>query len=154
MGDDPPEDQSSIEDEPAAPAAANAAPPDLMALPLPPIHWPEEYQEPEPPVRCPKHAGQEGWVPEPCPPCGAAEKVHKAWEAKREQWRKQRSAAVQAWIAACDQCDEAGWLMDDPDDSLPAVKCPHAPNVMAWPQLHPNWRQEDPAAATHHRRAS
>lgn len=146
MGDDPPEDLSRVAEEPASSAAANAAPPDLMALPLPPIHWPAGYPEPEPPRRCPKHADHEGWVQEPCPPCGDADRAHKAWEATRAAWRKERAHAIQAWIATCDQCDEAGWLMDDPEDKLPAVKCLHAPNAMAWSKLHPNWRQEGPAA--------
>ncbi|WP_139830698.1 hypothetical protein [Mycobacterium paraense] len=154
MSDEPPEDQSSVDAKRTTPAAANAAPPDLAALPLPPIHWPEEYPDPEPTERCPEHAAwdtaREGRVPS-CPRCGDARKAHEAWEAKRAQWRKQRCTAVQAWIAACDQCDETGWLMDDPEDKLPAVKCQHAPNVMVWSKLHPNWRQEGPAAAQRQR---
>lgn len=146
---DPLEAQSTIRS--TSPAAAIAAP-DLMALPVPPIHWPDDYPRPEPPVRCPKHANHHGWLQETCPPCGTADKAHKAWGAKRAQWRKDRAAAIQAWIAACDQCDEAGWLMDDPEDELPAVKCLHAPNVIAWSALHPDWQLHGPD--TQHRRAS
>lgn len=151
---DPPEDQSNIEDKPPTLAAANAAPPDLMALPLPPIHWPQDYPNPEPPVRCPKHAHHEGWVQEPCPPCGEANNAHKAWEANRAQWRQARANATQAWIAACDHCDEAGWAQDDPDDQLPALKCLHAPNWQAWWKLHPGGAAPRRSDATEQRRAS
>ncbi|MBZ4509114.1 helix-turn-helix domain-containing protein [Mycobacterium avium subsp. hominissuis] len=150
-GDGPPEDQS-IKDTPEPPPAATAAP-DLTALPVPPIHWPDDYPRSEPPVRCPKHANHHGWLQETCPPCGSANKAHKAWEAERAQWRKDRAAAIQAWIAACDQCDEAGWLMDDTEDELPAMKCLHAPNVIAWSALHPDWQLHGPYT-TQHRRAS
>lgn len=153
FGDDPPEGQST-DDEPRPPAAARAAPPDrIAALPLPPIHWPADYPDPEPPARCPKHADHDGWVQEPCRLCAAADKAHKAWEANRAQWRKDRATAIQAWIGACNQCDEEGWTKDDPEDELPALKCPHAPNLGAWSTLHPTWRQEYPAT-TEQRRAS
>ncbi|ORV65298.1 hypothetical protein AWC03_02825 [Mycobacterium europaeum] len=62
-------------------------------------------------------------------------------------WRKARFDANQAWIAECDHCDEAGWLQDDPEDGLPAMKCPHAPNWLAWWQLQQQTTTDQPRAS-------
>jgi hypothetical protein len=87
---------------------------------------------PEPPTQCSKHLDDPD--PPPCGACGVARRAHDAWalaapleraradQAARHQRAVQRAETTRLAIAACRDCDEAGYL---PGGSV----CPHDPNA-------------------------
>ncbi|QZT60934.1 helix-turn-helix domain-containing protein [Mycolicibacterium austroafricanum] len=159
--DDPPPKQSANgQTQTPAAAAASGAPPTAVIhtpagpveLPLPLNHWDTQYPEPAEPA-CSKHPVDTGVA---CHECGRARQRRPAWEAARDQWRRDRDTADGAWINACAECDEDGWLYrtvterdehgrwhqrrvcgDDPNDPLRhyapgPTRCGHATLWDAW----------------------
>lgn len=85
--------------------------------------------DPEPPIRCKTHASNPHHD-DPCGPCANFRKAHERWEtrmARRHTTRQQTQAQQRRdAIAACHQCDEAGWQLDpDGKPAEPARRCPH-----------------------------
>jgi hypothetical protein len=87
---------------------------------------------PEPPSRCPKHLDDPD--PPPCGACGMARRAHATWaatapaeraradQAARHQRAVERAETTRLAIAACRDCDHAGYL---PSGAV----CPHDPNA-------------------------
>jgi hypothetical protein len=132
---DPSPDDPSSNGEPANAAAATDPfdyPDDEPPDGLPPNHWPADYPKPEPPRFCPRHPDD---TTERCGACKETRREHDAWKARRDGWRHAKHENKCAWIAACDECDEEGWLLGPdrtPIDDPSSLKCWHARNWGAY----------------------
>lgn len=130
-GDDPPEEHPDPFGD-AAPAIAGPPTPDEIAaaadLPSHPDGWPTTFEEREPSRYCPDHPDD---TTDKCEACRNARKAypaaHAAWVERRQEFTTARAAARPAWISACRQCDEAGWVLGTDGTVLDdgAKRCDH-----------------------------
>lgn len=92
--------------------------------------------DPEPPMRCPKHAHvpADAFIAEPCPPCGKFREAHGRW-VKREQRRQAEAVSEAAHhraelkavaISACRLCDADGYIGVKVCDHNPSKSVTHS----------------------------
>lgn len=79
-------------------------------------------EAPPPSPFCAKHPNGTN---DSCPPCGRARHQRADWETNQNLAKVQARQHRLAAIAACPDCDEAGWITDpsDPDGAL--IRCTH-----------------------------